>query len=516
MKNQRWVRLCVEVLESRVVPSTVSQPPTEASPYKLWSSTNWSGTALNTTAGAVTAVAGSWTVPAVTDTVPGTAGYSSAWVGIDGFLSSTVEQLGTESDTLYTSQHDGTPQYYAWYEMYPAGSYQIVGTVQPGDQMTASVVYTGQVPAGRRSVNDTFQLTINDSTEGWSFTTNQNVPNQKIAQRSSAEWVQEAPSGGSVLPLANFTSITFTNPINPIDPMTLKATTNPLYTQEATIAGASGNILSFKNNAAVSNYGTTAAPQRIDLIDIGTTTRQGVWTSIKDETSELSAAGDSFTVQFIPSPPGGSTNQHGGNNHIPDAVDPTFAARPSAPQATNIIIIVVGPSAPDLARAAALSNPFLTSDTIRPERSIVAPSTTLTQTTPQYAVSPAPGFGVSADDDIQMNAGFDDFVPGESSLAPHSRSADLLAGDAPERTPTSMAVGTSVREMPRADVGVQVSATVATTDDPYLLEGSVDRSVAALIFVAVAAHGWNQAATTEEESVQTRREAKKRLPVLQV
>ena len=58
-------------------------------------STNWSGYAVQTKSGAVTAVAGSWTVPTVSGS--GT-GYSAIWVGIDGYQSSTVEQIGTEQD----------------------------------------------------------------------------------------------------------------------------------------------------------------------------------------------------------------------------------------------------------------------------------------------------------------------------------------------------------------------------------------------------------------------------------
>lgn len=69
------------------------------------------------TNGAVTPVKGSWVVPAVTGTGYGS---SAAWVSIDGDQSYTVEQIGTDSDTAATAAWDGTPQYFAWYEMYPA------------------------------------------------------------------------------------------------------------------------------------------------------------------------------------------------------------------------------------------------------------------------------------------------------------------------------------------------------------------------------------------------------------
>ena len=137
--------------------------------------------------GAVTAVAGSWTVPTVTGS--GT-GYSAIWVGIDGYQSSTVEQIGTEQDA------GGD---YAWYEMYPAASQTISSlAASAGDNITASVAYS----------NGTFTLTIKDTTTG-----NRSPPNGPGAnlQRSSAEWIVEAPSSGGVLPLANFGTATFTS-----------------------------------------------------------------------------------------------------------------------------------------------------------------------------------------------------------------------------------------------------------------------------------------------------------------
>jgi len=57
-------------------------------------STNWSGYAATT--GTYTSVSASWTEP--TGTCSGTAKYSSFWVGLDGYSSSSVEQTGSEVD----------------------------------------------------------------------------------------------------------------------------------------------------------------------------------------------------------------------------------------------------------------------------------------------------------------------------------------------------------------------------------------------------------------------------------
>lgn len=154
---------------------------------KNGTSTNWSGYASTT--GGATDVTGSWVVPNLTCTA-GQNTYSSAWVGIDGDGSSTVEQIGTEHDCI-----NGQPSYYAWYEMYPKPGRKIPVTVSAGATMNARVRYAG---------NGNFVLTLN----GYSTT-----QKSMKAQRASAEWIMEAPWSGGVLPLANFGTIGFNGPV---------------------------------------------------------------------------------------------------------------------------------------------------------------------------------------------------------------------------------------------------------------------------------------------------------------
>jgi hypothetical protein len=152
-------------------------------------STNWSGYAV--TGNRFTSVSAAWTEPSVT--CSGTA-YSSFWVGLDGDTSNTVEQTGTDADCSGT-----TPQYYAWYEMYPKYPVNLGNPVKPGDAMSASVVTDG---------TGSFTLTVADATQGWTFKTTARL---KSAQLSSAEVIAEAPSSRSgVLPLANFGTVNFT------------------------------------------------------------------------------------------------------------------------------------------------------------------------------------------------------------------------------------------------------------------------------------------------------------------
>jgi len=165
---------------------------------RLSTSTNWSGYAVQTSltrpkSGVVTDVSGSWMVTTVTPTPPYKT-YSASWIGIDGYSSGTVEQIGTESDWI-----NGAAVYSAWYEMYPKWSVSITSVhVKPGDWVTAEVVYTS---------TKAFVLTLTNVTTGEAFTTTQKSGS---AKRSSAEWIVEAPWSGGTLPLANFGEIPFT------------------------------------------------------------------------------------------------------------------------------------------------------------------------------------------------------------------------------------------------------------------------------------------------------------------
>jgi len=155
-------------------------------------STNWSGYAAFGGSNAFTSVTASWVQPAV-DCSSGATTYSSFWVGLDGYNTSTVEQLGTEADCS-----GGHARYSSWWETYPRPSYSAPVTVTPGHRYTASVT------AGSKG---TFTLKLVDNTTPQTFTTTQKASS---AKRASAEVVAEAPWSGSVLPLANFGTVSFT------------------------------------------------------------------------------------------------------------------------------------------------------------------------------------------------------------------------------------------------------------------------------------------------------------------
>jgi hypothetical protein len=161
-------------------------------------STNWSGYAVETTGTAPFAQAtGSWTEPSALSCPRLGSTYSSFWVGLDGYSSNSVEQLGTDTDCS-----SGRARYYAWYEMYPNPSYLIPYKVHPGDTLTATVTNTAP---------GSYTLKLQDTQRGWTFTKVQ----KGTYANASAEWVAEAPSscnGSSctVLPLADFGKVNFT------------------------------------------------------------------------------------------------------------------------------------------------------------------------------------------------------------------------------------------------------------------------------------------------------------------
>lgn len=161
-------------------------------------STNWSGYAVESPT-QFTEVTGTWVEPTASCTTTGHT-YSAFWVGLDGYNSKSVEQLGTDSDCTKAN----SPSYYAWYEMYPAASVDISTTqypVKPGDTMTASVTRSGS--------SYTLALT---SSEGWTFSTTQSGSDAN----SSAEWIAEAPDTCILIfcantKLTNFGTVNFSN-----------------------------------------------------------------------------------------------------------------------------------------------------------------------------------------------------------------------------------------------------------------------------------------------------------------
>ena len=173
----------------------LSQSATGGGQNTSVSSSNWAGYAATGASGSFTSVSASWTQP--TANCAAGSQYGAFWVGLDGYTSKTVEQIGTEADCT-----GATRKYYAWYEVYPGAGVNFTNPVSPGDKFTGTVTSQG---------NDKFQLVLKDTTQGWTQTIS---ATQAGADLSSAEAIAEAPSGTSAnaspLPLTDFGSVGFT------------------------------------------------------------------------------------------------------------------------------------------------------------------------------------------------------------------------------------------------------------------------------------------------------------------
>jgi hypothetical protein len=176
--------------------------------------------------------------------------YSSFWVGLDGYTSSSVEQDGTSADCTSSG-----PNYYAWYEMYPSGEAPLPSTqyhVNAGDVMTGTVSFN--------ATSNAYTLSLSDQQGKWTYSTT--IAESGLA-RSSAEFVAEAPSDCSILycnplPLSNFGTATFFN---------------------ASAANGSGQL------KPISAFSSAA----IEMVDNGVTLAQP---------GALNSTGNGFTVKY--------------------------------------------------------------------------------------------------------------------------------------------------------------------------------------------------------------------------
>ncbi|MDA8081771.1 MAG: G1 family endopeptidase [Actinomycetota bacterium] len=185
---------------------------------------NWSGYAIAKyeTGSNYTSASATWVVPTASTPPGNSTGYSSSWVGIGGFclnsacskVDKTLIQLGTEQD----ASSSGATQYYAWWETLPQGSQRISSVpISPGDTVTASLADApsmthakggpggGKGGPGGGGKGQTWTLSLTDTTTGTSWSATLSYK----SSLASAEWIEEAPYSGGILPLANFGTATF-------------------------------------------------------------------------------------------------------------------------------------------------------------------------------------------------------------------------------------------------------------------------------------------------------------------
>ncbi len=145
--------------------------------YVNESTANWAGFGIVGTSGSFASANGSWVQPGISCTGIRNPIFSYTWVGLDGILSSTVEQIGTEEVCLSAT----SVSYSAWYELYPSPAVTISSiTITPGDDIHAGVTYSSSA--------STITLWIEDVSTGASYGTSVAYASQAL---SSAECIQE-------------------------------------------------------------------------------------------------------------------------------------------------------------------------------------------------------------------------------------------------------------------------------------------------------------------------------------
>lgn len=182
---------------------------------------SWSGVAV--TGSGFTSVSASWTEPSVTCN-----SYNdemAIWVGLDGYGSSTVEQVGVAIDCS-----SGHPVSQGFYEMYPAAPVYYSNPISAGDQITASVTRSGT----------SYTLKLSDATKGWT----KSAIKSMNASNASAEVIVESstasfPKFGDI----NFSNVTINgNPVVTYNPTLLDASNS--YGYEDHTSAVSGSNFS--------------------------------------------------------------------------------------------------------------------------------------------------------------------------------------------------------------------------------------------------------------------------------
>lgn len=172
---------------SSQTPSPTTRPPKPNAPAGRGKSYNWSGYAA--LSGTFTAVEGTWTVPRPTG--GRTIASGATWVGIGGVRHRDLIQAGTE-ELVLGPEH---VRYSAWVELLPGPSHTVRLVVHPGDSVTVSLI---------EQASDRWLVSLHNNSTGESYQATLTYQ----SSLSSAEWVEEAPSGRrGIVPLENFGTV---------------------------------------------------------------------------------------------------------------------------------------------------------------------------------------------------------------------------------------------------------------------------------------------------------------------
>ncbi|KAF7973077.1 hypothetical protein HWV62_16270 [Athelia sp. TMB] len=173
------------------IPATGGLTPGVTNSTNVSYSTNWAGAVLSESAGTWKSVTGTFTVP-----TPSGSGAASAWVGIDG---DTCETAILQTGVDFTVS-GGEVSYDAWYEWYPAVSYDFNSiSFSSGDVVKLTVTATSTKAGTAVIENVTTGKTVTKS-----------LKSSSALCQKDAEWiVEDFEEGSSLVKFADFGTVTF-------------------------------------------------------------------------------------------------------------------------------------------------------------------------------------------------------------------------------------------------------------------------------------------------------------------
>jgi Peptidase A4 family len=159
-------------------------------------SRNWAGYAVSRKGVKFRKVSATIFVPFLNCAVTPRRTFSSAWVGLDGFSSGTVEQDGISADCA-----GGKAHYAAWWEIFPRPEIATSMVIHAGDSITETVTFNPR--------NGKFLMSVRDNTNHRHFAVARKCA-AKRCSRSSAEFISEAPGvNGGQSSLADYGAESF-------------------------------------------------------------------------------------------------------------------------------------------------------------------------------------------------------------------------------------------------------------------------------------------------------------------
>jgi hypothetical protein len=260
--QQQWTITFTAISASGQSASS-TQVLTQDAPPAFNSSSNWSGYVVPSSSAIITDVSGEWTVPTLNCNDTPNAG-ESTWVGIGGANSGSVLLQTGISDNCV----NGVQQNSGWWEEVPSNPNQenifTNFPVSPGDTIQASVFENN---------SGTWTTLVEDMTsglegimvtgEGWGvipigasqFSYQGTTTYLSYTGGYTAEWIMEDTTNGlsdTLVPFANYGSVTFTNLGTSLMPWYLTASEGMQIEQNGSIL----SVPSLPNNDGFSVYYT--------------------------------------------------------------------------------------------------------------------------------------------------------------------------------------------------------------------------------------------------------------------